>query len=486
MNIFFALLTFSVYLLSPAAAQTVDRDSFEVGIEAYNAGNCKEAFRILKKYEKEQPSAAYVVKMCSLTLSSKKEKTDSYDIFLRDLNNGDLTKFEKLGFLARFQKEISGLLGAQYVNALHASAKKNDTNALFQLGLLYQEGIGVPRNFKNAFHYFEAAAKNGHSSAMNTTGLYHRFGIGTQKDEKKAEKWWKKSILNKNYYALYNLGRMYYDNKKFMMALLLSEMAVKRINPESEKKQLARAKSLLKRSKKKISSFHSAYIQKYRPFWLKPVLSEEEKKDLIIVSELPFPPNKMIEETSFMRFIRKDAFDNRYKTFFPFMPSWVSYNMKSPVNPKIADKKTPAPAPQEKNVISALYFRPSDPRYIDLTLSAEENAIPVMVGDIITLYVYTPLHETNATKKGGHMYIANTGYKINVQDPNKIITGNSSVTLTPLSAATKRQESWLSRTFVIQGEGKAFIHFVPQTVPDGTEIFPHSIQIVASKGKPPK
>ena len=168
------------------------------------------------------------------------------------------------------------------------------------------------------------------------------------------------------------------------------------------------------------------------------------------------------------------------------MPSWIPYNTDSTVNPDLIGKKTPAPSPQEKDVISALYFRPSDPRYIDLTLSAQENAIPAMVGDVITLYVYTPLYENNATRKGGHMYLSNTGYKIKLNDPNKIIGGSSSVTLTPLSVATKRQEAWLSRTFVIRAEGNAFIHFIPQKVPDNRNIFPHMIQIVASKGKPPK
>jgi len=100
--------------------------------------------------------------------------------------------------------------------------------------------------------------------------------------------------------------------------------------------------------------------------------------------------------------------------------------------------------------------------------------------------VYTPLYENKTTKKGGHMYLKNTGYKIVVQDPANIITGNTGVTLTPLSAETARQESWLSRTFVIRDEGAALIKFVPQTVPDGKAIFPHTLRVVSFKGKPPK
>ena len=486
MNFFIFLFLFWLYPYTAATAQTIDHDSFEVGVEAFNAGNCEEALRSMKKYEKEQPSAAYVVQACTLMASSQKKSGVSYDIFLRDLNKGDLTKFEKLGMIARFRTEISGISGSQYVNALLINAKRNDTTALFQLGLMYQEGVGVPRNFNRAVSYFEAAAKNGHTEAMNSAGLYYRFGIGVKKDEKRAEELWQRALLNKNKYALYNLGRMYFENNKFLMAQILAELAVKRIDPAKEKKENMLAKSLFKKAQKKTSAFHAAYFEKYRPFRLKQALYPTDVQGLAVIKELPEPPEKMIEETSFMRFISKDAFDNKYKTFFPLMPQWVPFNPDSPVNPDMNGKTPPAPFPQEEKTISALYFRPSDPRYIDLTLSAEESAIPVMVGDIVTLYVYTPLYENEATKKGGHMYIKNTGYKITVQDPSGIITGNTSVTLTPLSKETARQEAWLGRTFIIRAEGAAIIKFVPQPVADGKDIFPHTVKIVAFKGKPPK
>ena len=479
----FVLLN-GIFLFSAAHAQTTDRDSFEVGIEAYNAGNCKEAVRILKKFEKEQPSAAYVIKAC--TVSSKKRKQPSYDIFLRDLNKGDLSKFEKLGMLARFNEEISGLFGAQYLNALQASVKRNDTDAFFRTGLLYQEGIGLPRDFSLAIKHFEAAARNGHTEAMNSAALYYRFGIGIKQDKTKAKEYWQNAILKNNAYALFNLGEMLFDDGDFLTARILADLAVKRINPDKEKKYNTRAKILLKRAKKGTSLFHTAYLEKFRPFWLKPVLKKEDMNGARAIEQLPLPPKDMIEETPFMRFISKDDFDNRYKTFFPLMPDWVPFDPESPKDPEIEGKSLPAPAPEEKNVIEALYFRPSDPRYVNLTLVSAESAIPLMAGDILTLFVYTPLHETPASVKGGHLYIQNTAYKILVKDPNGIIGGNASVTLTPLSEETARQEAWMSRKFTVQKEGTAVISFVPQPDESGKTAFAHSIKIVAGKGKPPK
>ena len=181
---FFSLISFG----NIASAQTIDHDSFEVGVEAYNAGNCQEALRIMKQYEKEQPSAAYVVRACSLILSSEKKTGISYDVFIRKLNGGDLKNFDNLGMIARFYGEIKGLSGSQYLNSLIAEANRGNTDALFQLGLLYQEGKGVPRNFHQAATLFEKAAEAGHTEAMNSAGLYRRFGLGVEKDKKKVKR----------------------------------------------------------------------------------------------------------------------------------------------------------------------------------------------------------------------------------------------------------------------------------------------------------
>ena len=194
----------------------------------------------------------------------------------------------------------------------------------------------------------------------------------------------------------------------------------------------------------------------------------------------------MIEETSFMQFIQKDAFDDRYKTFYPFMPAWIDIKTAGKKNPALTGKNPPAPVPQEEQAIAALYFRPSDPRFIHLTLSHENSAVPVMVGDILTLTVYTPLHETKTTRKGGHMYIQNTDYQLNVRDPAGILSSNGSFVLTPLSAQTAREESWLSRRFSVRKEGTAVIQFVPQADVKDKNVFTHTIKIVATKGRAPK
>lgn len=484
-----AALTFFSLLCAaaPVRAQTVDRDSFEVGVEAYNAGNCAEALRIMKRYEKDQPSAAYVVKVCSLMLEKQsRENGDSSAADAAELRKGDLTRFEKLGMVARFAREVGGISGAAYIAALTAEARKGSPKAAFQLGLLYQEGIGVPHDFKAALRWFDAAAENGHASAMNSAGFYRRYGIGAARDDAKALALYEKSVENGNSFALYNLARLYDDNKNRLKAWLFSDLAVKRL-PRDDKRKIDRARDLRRKADKNLSAFHRAYLAKFRPFAMSAILTPDDLNGAAMPRSLPEPPEKMIEETAFMKFVSKDAFDNRYKVFFPLMPSWVGSDSNGEADPALTGKTLPAPSPEDADAVAALYFRPADPRYVHLTLKNEKSAVPLSVGDVVTLTVLTPLFETPATRKGGHYYIQNTGYDVVLNDPQSVLGAAGSFVLTPLPDDGKRAESWLSRKFKIRRPGTAIVRFTPRkNLPAEEKIFPHAIKIVAVKGKDPK
>ena len=193
------------FFCSAAAAQTIERDSFDVGVEAFNAGNCDEALRIMKKYEKTQPTAAYVVQICSLMQKKEEKKSVPYNDFLNNLYKGDLSQLDKFGLIDRFNEEISGFSGAMYVHSLRGEAERGSAPAAFRLGLLHQEGRGTNLNFNSAAHYFQKAADKGNPDAMNSIGVYYRFGIGVKKDEKKAEEILKNAGLKKKVNAAYKL-----------------------------------------------------------------------------------------------------------------------------------------------------------------------------------------------------------------------------------------------------------------------------------------
>ena len=60
--------------------------------------------------------------------------------------------------------------------------------AQYKLGVMYEFGEGVEKDYKKAFELYEKAANQGHSIAQNNLGLFYYHGRGVNKDKKKAIK----------------------------------------------------------------------------------------------------------------------------------------------------------------------------------------------------------------------------------------------------------------------------------------------------------
>ncbi|GJL81875.1 MAG: hypothetical protein DHS20C01_15090 [marine bacterium B5-7] len=76
----------------------------------------------------------------------------------------------------------------------------------YNMGLLYEEGLGVPKDPDLSFFWYRLAALNGHDTAQyNLGGLYFR-GIGVEQSIDQAIYWWRKSADAGNVDAMFNLG----------------------------------------------------------------------------------------------------------------------------------------------------------------------------------------------------------------------------------------------------------------------------------------
>jgi TPR repeat protein len=67
-------------------------------------------------------------------------------------------------------------------NAGHARAQNG-------LGVLYRDGLGVPKDLKQAARWFQASANNGYAYGMYNLGLAYRDGAGIAGDDIEAYKW---------------------------------------------------------------------------------------------------------------------------------------------------------------------------------------------------------------------------------------------------------------------------------------------------------
>ena len=86
---------------------------------------------------------------------------------------------------------------------------KGEARAQYDLGLMYANGKGVPKDASEAVKWYRKAAVQGYVSAQNTLGWRYLKGEGVLQDASEAEKWYQRAAAQGNASAQYNLGWMY-------------------------------------------------------------------------------------------------------------------------------------------------------------------------------------------------------------------------------------------------------------------------------------
>lgn len=124
-----------------------------------------------------------------------------------------------------------------YEEALYCfEQSENNAFADWELGRMYQNGIGCTRSevtaeryFKEAFFEFlEMEKKSQDDKIQYRIGMMYRNGLGTRKDLKRAEEYFQKAVVQKNLSAVYALGMLYLDtgeNEKIIKAVSLLKNA---------------------------------------------------------------------------------------------------------------------------------------------------------------------------------------------------------------------------------------------------------------------
>ena len=79
-------------------------------------------------------------------------------------------------------------------------------NARYNLGVLYQQGMGVPKDLNRALGWYAAAAKLGHPEAEYNLGIAEVEGIGTPYDPQRAATLFEQAAKGGVVEAAYNLG----------------------------------------------------------------------------------------------------------------------------------------------------------------------------------------------------------------------------------------------------------------------------------------
>ena len=89
------------------------------------------------------------------------------------------------------------------------AAKQGNAGAQHNLGVMYENGQGVPQDDAEAVKWYRMAAEQGYDKPQNNLGQMYRNGLGVPQDDAEAVKWYRKAAEQGLAEAQFNLGNMY-------------------------------------------------------------------------------------------------------------------------------------------------------------------------------------------------------------------------------------------------------------------------------------
>ena len=115
-------------------------------------------------------------------------------------------------YSADFNKGLTAAQSGDFATALKEwkpLAGQGDADAQTNLGLMYQNGWGVPQDDKEAVYWYKLAAEQGDAKAQYNLGVMYDVGEGVPQDDKEAVRWYTLAAEQEHAKAQYNLGVMY-------------------------------------------------------------------------------------------------------------------------------------------------------------------------------------------------------------------------------------------------------------------------------------
>lgn len=89
------------------------------------------------------------------------------------------------------------------------AAEAGHVAAQYDLGYLYEKGLGVKCDLKQAAQWYRRAAEQGDAEAENNLGALYATGRGVRRDDAEAVRWYRLAAAQGDPEATDNLGMMY-------------------------------------------------------------------------------------------------------------------------------------------------------------------------------------------------------------------------------------------------------------------------------------
>jgi TPR repeat protein len=123
-----------------------------------------------------------------------------------------------------------------------AAAEEGHSDSQFNVGLMYERGIGVGQDEKEAIVWYRKSAVQGNALAQFNLAVLYEHGRGTAVDFAQANEWYRKASAQGDPLAIGNLGMLYLrgqgvkENTIAGLALLLVS-ATMDTSPQNHAKQ---------------------------------------------------------------------------------------------------------------------------------------------------------------------------------------------------------------------------------------------------------
>ena len=137
-------------------------------------------------------------------LANGKFATATQPTFYKILTPEQLQELEKGAASKQAEEKVN-----EGFNSFKIAAMKGDIKAQYNLGYMYTNGRGVPKDYAEAVKWYRKAADQGDAESQNNLGVMYDKGEGVPKDGAEAVKWFRKAADQGISVAQYNLGKMY-------------------------------------------------------------------------------------------------------------------------------------------------------------------------------------------------------------------------------------------------------------------------------------
>jgi TPR repeat protein len=106
-----------------------------------------------------------------------------------------------------FEDGLAAAKRGDYATALRfwrPLAEQDNATVQYNLGLIFENGWGVPQDPVNAVNWYRRAAEQRHANAQNNLGFMYANGQGVPQDYGEAMKWYRRAADQRLASAQYN------------------------------------------------------------------------------------------------------------------------------------------------------------------------------------------------------------------------------------------------------------------------------------------